>query len=249
MASAGGKSNGGGFYDPGQNPEKIVLDTLFKAHKQKKRIIIQVGTNECPSVNKLDELFIGDKKIAARLERDFIHMRLPLHQAFESNWVRSHLPPVDSTPTLFVLEQDGSLLVSPEWTSLVTNKTYDRDKILGLLGEWSSPRGAPEAAVPAEDAVDMMPEIEGLGSPKITGAELPIVVYFRSSQATTEKELTATLEEVAADSFGKAEFFTVNADFPRLVLIKNGKRRTISIPPEGRPAKELRSLIAAWLSQ
>lgn len=259
LAAGVGRSEGGGPYDPAQNTDRLISQVLADARRQRKRVLVEVGSDQCRWVRKLDALMDDDKEISGMLDRGYVHLRLPIQSASENQWVRSHLPELNETPSLFVLERDGGLLHRQDSVPLESGDGYDRGKVLGFLGEWASQ----ESAEAGGELVEGIPEIEDAASPEVAAAELPVVVYYRSSRSPAEPKLTAILEEIAADAFGKAQFFAVDADKPKragrpsadaaagpsLLLLKDGKRRKVSLSAGGGSAKELKAQIESWLSR
>lgn len=246
------RSEGGGWYDPKQNHDRIISRVLSEAADQRKRVLVEVGMDECPSVRQLDALLARDQEIAAALDQGFVHLRFSIYGADQSKWIKSHLPPLRATPSLFVLDESGRLLYTQEPTTLESGRDYDRVKVKKFLEKWATPDRTQEAIAQTRS---LMPEIMDLASPKITAAELPVVVYYYSPKSSEGKELTATLENISVDYAGRAEFFSIDTDragpaaFPRLVLIKGGKRRSVPLPEKSREEDKIKATLDAWLSR
>jgi len=260
IAAAADRSDAAGFYDPAQNHEKIIAEAIDAAADQRKRVLVEVGAEECPWVRRLDALFVRDKEIAATLEQGFVLLRFSIHGADRSKWVRSHLPELNATPSLFVLDEDGRLLFTQDTTPLESGAGYDRGRVMAFLGKWATPDRTAEAVAQTSS---LMPEVADIASPKIAAAELPVVVYYYSPKSRDGRELTTTLENISVDYSDKAAFFTIDADkaktasvpgrkpaaIPRLVLMKGGKRRTVPLPEEGRDEDKVRALLDSWLAR
>lgn len=259
ISAAAGRSGGAGFYDPSQNHDRIISAALSEAADQKKRVFVEVGMEGCPSVRRLDSLIARDREIAAAIEQGYVHLRFSIHGADQSKWVKSHLPRLHATPSLFVLDETGRLLYTQEPMTLESGGNYDRVRVMRFLGTWATPVSS---APVVEETQILMPEIPDLSSPKVVAAELPVVVYYYLPKSPEGKDLTTALENISVDLSEKAQFYTIDAGkagaalpagktapIPRLLLLKGGKRRTVALPEENREEDKLRALLGSWLAR
>ena len=224
--------------------------------RQGKRVLIEVGTDECvdPPAGWLAH---SDAQVAGMLGSLFIHMRVPPEALGQEGTFLSRLPRPEGVPHLYILDEEGGLLVSQETGALESGQGHDRGKVLDFLTQWAPE--SPEAAATANASLEMIPAAAGLDAEEIRASELPVVVLFYAEGAPLEMKRLAALEDSADRYFGKVNFFRIEAAAakragklpkeaaatPYLLFIQDGKRRGRTLPKgaQGEPAK----VLEAWL--
>ena len=224
--------------------------------RQGKRVLIEVGTDQCvdPPAGRLAN---SDAQVAGMLGSLFIHMRVPPEALGQEGTFLSRLPRPEGVPHLYILDEEGGLLVSQETGALESGQGHDRGKVLDFLTQWAPE--SPEAAATANASLEMIPAAAGLDAEEIRASELPVVVLFYAEGAPLEMKRLAALEDSADRYFGKVNFFRIEAAAakragklpkeaaatPYLLFIQDGKRRGRTLPKgaQGEPAK----VLEAWL--
>ncbi len=247
----------GALYEPIRDLPRHSSATVAQARGQGKRVLIEVGTDQCVWTRRLDGLLNSDAQVAGMLGSLFIHMRVPPEALGQEGTFLSRLPRPEGVPHLYILDEEGGLLVSQETGALESGQGHDRGKVLDFLTQWAPE--SPEAAATANASLEMIPAAAGLDAEEIRASELPVVVLFYAEGAPLEMKRLAALEDSADRYFGKVNFFRIEAAAakragklpkeaaatPYLLFIQDGKRRGRTLPKgaQGEPAK----VLEAWL--
>jgi len=80
-----------------------------------------------------------------RLEDGFIVIKINFSDDVKNELFLSHYPAIPSYPHLFVLETDGTFLLSETPDSFMDKDKYVADKILAFLEKWAPKKSDPES--------------------------------------------------------------------------------------------------------
>ena len=78
-----------------------------------------------------------DERLAKRLADDFIVVKVNFSSDVKNEAFLSRYPTIPSYPHLFVLETDGTFLLSETPDSFMDHDKYVADKILAFLETWA----------------------------------------------------------------------------------------------------------------
>jgi thioredoxin-related protein len=124
-------------YDETRDPAADLRAAVAKATKENKRILIEVGGEWCGYCRLLNKTMHDDARITRRLDDSFILLKVNFSPDMTNEAFLSQYPAIRSYPHLFVLDSDGTLLLSHNPDSLMNGDKYAPDKILAFLEKWA----------------------------------------------------------------------------------------------------------------
>ncbi|HBL18187.1 MAG TPA: hypothetical protein DD417_15895 [Elusimicrobia bacterium] len=133
----------GGEYNSRRDPASDYVETQARAKRESKRILIEVGRQDCPWTKKLDALFADDKDISGILADRYVIQRVYFGNGNFNARFLSSFPPVRGVPHLFVIDGDNRLLVSQETDPLESGDHHDRNLVLAFLKKWAAAPALP----------------------------------------------------------------------------------------------------------
>lgn len=126
-------------YDPARNADQDIKDAVAEAGKTGKRVLLEVGGDWCIWCHHMDDFFEAHPELLALREKNFIMVKINFSDENKNEQVLSRYPAVKGYPHIFVLERDGKLLHSQDTGQLEEGKSYNLDKFMAFLKEWSPP--------------------------------------------------------------------------------------------------------------
>jgi len=111
-----------------------VEQTLVRAAKENKRVLLMVGGNWCPWCHKLHHLFDTDQAIRSVLNSEY-ELVMVDSQADESVLAKWKIEP-QGYPYLTVLDPSGKKVTEQETGSLEIGNAHDPKKVLAFLEKW-----------------------------------------------------------------------------------------------------------------
>ena len=124
-------------YDPSRDAEKDIRDAVAEAQRTHKRILLEVGGEWCGWCHLMDRYFEQHPKLLAFREQHFITVKINFSQGNENEKLLARYPKIPGYPHLFVLEQDGKLLLSQDTGALESGQSYDLEKYFAFLKQWA----------------------------------------------------------------------------------------------------------------
>lgn len=128
-------------YDKTRNPAADLAAAIPQAQREHKRILLEVGGEWCVYCRLLNKVVHEDQRLVKRLEDDFIVIKVNFSPDVKNEAFLSRYPPIPSYPHLFVLETDGTFLLSETPDSFMDKDKYVADKILAFLEKWAPKKG------------------------------------------------------------------------------------------------------------
>jgi thiol:disulfide interchange protein len=126
-------------YDPARNAAQDILDAVAEAGRTGKRVLLEVGGEWCIWCHIMDAYFEKNPKLLDYREKNFVMLKINFSEENKNEQVLSNYPQINGYPHLFVLERDGKFLHSQDTGQLEEGKSYNLDKFMAFLKEWSPP--------------------------------------------------------------------------------------------------------------
>jgi thiol:disulfide interchange protein len=127
-------------YDKTRNPAADLQAAVAQAKKENKRILLEVGGEWCVYCKLLNKVIHDDERLTRRLQENFIVIKVNFSPDVKNEAFLSRYPEVPSYPHIFVLDADGSLLLSQTPDAFIKDDRYVPELILAFLERWA-PKG------------------------------------------------------------------------------------------------------------
>lgn len=124
-------------FDPARDPARDLETAKVEAQRGNKRIVLEIGAQDCMPCGALDALIAGDTEIRQFRDANYVWMKVNATVQNPNAAFLAAFPPVPSPPHLLVLAADGTLLASQPGTALQDGADFDRDKLLEWLKAWT----------------------------------------------------------------------------------------------------------------
>ncbi len=121
-------------YDPSRNARADIAAACAEASKSGRRVLLEVGSGGCSWCARMHDFVAKDAEIKTMKEERFVTVLADL-RANGPLW--KEYGPVPGTPHLFVLGPDGAVLHSQDTEQLEKGSSYDREKYVAFLNDWS----------------------------------------------------------------------------------------------------------------
>jgi len=125
-------------FDPTRDAAKDIENAITRATKLNKKILLDVGGEWCIWCHRLDEFILADKEIDSTLHANFVVVKVNYSKENKNDMVLANYPKVAGYPHFFVLEKDGSLLLSKNTGELEQEKSYSKEKLLSFFNVWKT---------------------------------------------------------------------------------------------------------------
>ncbi len=129
-------------YDETRDPAADLKAAIPQAQRENKRILLEVGGEWCVYCRLLNKVIHDDERLVKRLQDGFVVIKVNFSVDVTNDDFLARYPIVPSYPHLFVLETDGTLLVSQTPDSFMEKDRYVPDKILAFLETWAPKKKA-----------------------------------------------------------------------------------------------------------
>lgn len=126
-------------YDPARNAAQDIRDAVAEAHRAGKRVLLEVGGEWCIWCHIMDAYFEKNPELLAYREKNFVTLKINFSEENKNEQALSQYPQINAYPHIFVLDGDGKLLHSQDTGQLEEGKSYNLDKFMAFLKEWSPP--------------------------------------------------------------------------------------------------------------
>ena len=124
-------------FDPKANPTLDLKKAIKQAKKENKRIILDVGGEWCIWCHRIDEFIAQNEDIYKFMHNNFVVLKINYSKENKNEKFLSGYPQIEGYPHFFVLEKNGKLLHSQNTGLLENGKSYDAEKMMEFLKEWS----------------------------------------------------------------------------------------------------------------
>jgi thiol:disulfide interchange protein len=124
-------------FDESRDPAADLKVTVERAREEGKRILLDVGGTWCGWCKLLDTYFHENQKVAERLAKGFLVMKVNWSPGNRNEDFLGRYPEIRGYPHLFVLEKDGTLLHSQNTGDLEEGRGYNEEAVLAFLDAWA----------------------------------------------------------------------------------------------------------------
>jgi len=127
------------LYDPAASPAQDIRNAIDLATAQKKHVLIQAGGNWCGWCYRFDQFCREDARIDSSLKASYVIVHLNYSKEnFNQDAFRDlGFPQRFGFPVFIILDGQGKRIHTQNSGLLEKDKSYDRDKVLGFLWDWS----------------------------------------------------------------------------------------------------------------
>jgi len=126
-------------YDPDRDPFEDSDAAVQVARAENKRIILVVGGNWCLPCIEVATFWAETQSIRERLIRNFVVVKVNYGPFNNNERFLSQYPEIVGFPRIFVLDQDGKTLLSPE--EPMGYILFDEELFPTYLDEWAEDTG------------------------------------------------------------------------------------------------------------
>jgi thioredoxin-related protein len=130
------------LYDPGENAEEKIAQTIARAKAEGKHVFIQIGGNWCVWCARFHDFITHDAKTDSIIKADYVvyHMNYSKENFNAKLLAKYGYPQRFGFPVFLVLDGDGKLLhIQNSWYLEDGKKSYDHDKTIEFFTDWSAP--------------------------------------------------------------------------------------------------------------
>ena len=128
------------LYKPEDKAEEEITKATKEAKDQHKHVFIQIGGNWCIWCARFNDFITNDQKIDSIVKADYIvyHLNYSKENLNSSMLAKYGYPQRFGFPVFLVLDGDGKLIQTQNsWYLEDGKKSYDRDKVIEFLTDWS----------------------------------------------------------------------------------------------------------------
>ncbi len=137
------------LYDPKANAEKDIAQAVSDAAKTGKHVLIQVGGNWCIWCMRFNEFVTKDASLDSLVNASYVvyHLNWSKENMNDALLAKYGYPQRFGFPVFLVLNSKGELIHIQD-SGLVEgpkkSETYDKEKVIGFLSNWSPAALRPE---------------------------------------------------------------------------------------------------------
>lgn len=124
-------------YDPKRDAEKDIKEAVAQALHTGKNVLVEVGGDWCIWCHIMDKFYDDNPALLALMEKNFILVKINYSQENKNEKALAPYPKIHAFPHIFILNQKGELLKSKDTGELESGKSYDLDKFVSFLKEFS----------------------------------------------------------------------------------------------------------------
>jgi len=136
-APAGSAQTPGPKFDPTRDAAADVRAALAEATRTHRRVILDVGGEWCGWCHVLDRYFVEHADLKALRDKHYVWLKVNFSPENKNEALLSRYGPIEAYPWLFVLDQDGKLLVSQRTGPLEEGPSYNFDRMKAFLTQWA----------------------------------------------------------------------------------------------------------------
>ena len=134
------------LYDPLADGRAGLTQALQQATKEKKHVLVQIGGNWCVWCARLHAFITEDKQIDSLINSNYIVYHLNYSKENRNPDILKDFgyPQRFGFPVLLILDAAGNRLHTQNSSYLEEGKSYNREKLIAFLNDWSPAALSPE---------------------------------------------------------------------------------------------------------
>ncbi len=127
------------IYDPTADATKDIAEAVEAAQKANKHAFLQIGGNWCPWCIKFHNFVHDNEELNSFMENNFEVVKVNYDQNNRQEELLAELefPQRFGFPVFVILDASGKRIHTQNSAFLEKDKSYDKDKILRFLKNWS----------------------------------------------------------------------------------------------------------------
>ena len=135
------------LYSPYENADSALKVVLAKAKKEGKNVFVQIGGNWCSWCKLFNEFVTKDAQLDSAINTNYIvyHLNYSQENLNKKILAEFKFPQRFGFPVFIILNKNGEQLHTQNSAYLEQGKSYNKDKIIEFLDQWS-----PHAFNPAQ---------------------------------------------------------------------------------------------------
>ncbi|HUL75059.1 MAG TPA: thioredoxin family protein [Vicinamibacterales bacterium] len=123
-------------FDPGRDAAADIQNALAEARTSNRRVILDVGGEWCGWCHALDHYFVEHADLREFREKHYVWLKVNYSPENRNERALARYGEIIAYPWLFVLDQDGTMLVSQRTGPLEDGTSYDSEKMRAFLARW-----------------------------------------------------------------------------------------------------------------
>jgi thiol:disulfide interchange protein len=124
-------------YDPQRDAAADIAAAAAEARRAKKNVLVEVGGKWCSWCRVMDDYFQRNADVLRLREENYVTVKVNFSPENENKELLSKYPQIPGYPHIFVLDAEGNLIHSQFTGDLEEGKSYNHDKMVAFLKEWS----------------------------------------------------------------------------------------------------------------
>lgn len=120
-------------YDPSRDAMKDVLAAVNEAKRTNRRVLIEVGGEWCSWCHIMDRFFDAHDDLMKLRDTNFVTVKVNFSPENKNQALLSKFPAIGGYPHLFVLDEEGHLVVSQPTGALEAGSSYDKNRFKHFL--------------------------------------------------------------------------------------------------------------------
>ncbi|WP_319231135.1 thioredoxin family protein [Draconibacterium orientale] len=127
------------IYDTTANAKKDIAKAVEAAQKANNHVFLQIGGNWCPWCIKFHNFVHDDEELSSFMKNNFEVVKVNYDQNNRQEELLAELefPQRFGFPVFVILDETGKRIHTQNSAYLEKDKSYDKDKILRFLKNWS----------------------------------------------------------------------------------------------------------------
>jgi hypothetical protein len=127
------------LYDPAADASIEIAAAVKQAAQENKHVLIQAGGNWCSWCIEFNRFCKVDLQIDSLIKASYIvcHLNYSKENLNKSVFASLGFPQRFGFPVFIILNGNGERIHTQNSGYLESGKSYDRDKVLGFLGDWT----------------------------------------------------------------------------------------------------------------
>ncbi|WP_320111267.1 thioredoxin family protein [Draconibacterium orientale] len=127
------------IYDTTANAKKDIAKAIEAAQQSNKHVFLQIGGNWCPWCIKFHNFVHNNEELSSFMENNFEVVKVNYDQNNRQEELLTELefPQRFGFPVFVILDETGKRIHTQNSAFLEKDKSYDKDKILRFLSNWS----------------------------------------------------------------------------------------------------------------